>query len=181
MVDRKRASDARFSTTVAGYTATERDHEYVWSRHAFAYHLLPPVSSYSSWRPAAVLELGALFGALAAGTLADRYSRRHSIFLACSKCPFFMFLPGIITLFATSHILRRFRLSMWCPVAYPHLRRTRSRGCRCRRFEVCYIVENYYFVVANSPTACSRHCIWLKSVLLKSEDRSWRSNSFRLC
>lgn len=31
----------------------------------------------------AVLELGALFGALAAGLLADRYSRRHSIILAC--------------------------------------------------------------------------------------------------
>ncbi|KAG6888375.1 hypothetical protein C0995_008811 [Termitomyces sp. Mi166 len=32
---------------------------------------------------AAVLELGALLGALGAGILADRYSRRHSIFAAC--------------------------------------------------------------------------------------------------
>ena len=32
---------------------------------------------------AAVLELGALFGALASGILADRFSRRHSIFFAC--------------------------------------------------------------------------------------------------
>jgi len=31
----------------------------------------------------AVLELGALFGALASGILADRFSRRHSMFLAC--------------------------------------------------------------------------------------------------
>ncbi|KAJ7496412.1 MFS monosaccharide transporter [Mycena latifolia] len=31
----------------------------------------------------AVLELGALFGALASGVLADKYSRRHSIFAAC--------------------------------------------------------------------------------------------------
>lgn len=32
---------------------------------------------------AAVLELGALFGALIAGTFADRYSRRQSIFVSC--------------------------------------------------------------------------------------------------
>ncbi|KAJ7454529.1 general substrate transporter [Mycena galericulata] len=31
----------------------------------------------------AVLELGALFGALSSGVLADKYSRRHSIFAAC--------------------------------------------------------------------------------------------------
>jgi MFS family permease len=35
---------------------------------------------------AAVLELGALFGALSAGILADRYSRRYSIFLAGGSC-----------------------------------------------------------------------------------------------
>lgn len=34
---------------------------------------------------AAVLELGALFGALSAGVLADRYSRRQSIFAACGE------------------------------------------------------------------------------------------------
>jgi MFS family permease len=33
---------------------------------------------------AAVLELGALMGALVAGVYADRYSRRHSIVVACS-------------------------------------------------------------------------------------------------
>lgn len=33
---------------------------------------------------AAVLELGALMGALIAGIYADRYSRRHSIVVACS-------------------------------------------------------------------------------------------------
>ena len=33
---------------------------------------------------AAVLELGALMGALIAGVYADRYSRRHSILLAAS-------------------------------------------------------------------------------------------------
>ena len=32
---------------------------------------------------AAMLELGALLGALLAGTFTDRYSRRHSIFAAC--------------------------------------------------------------------------------------------------
>lgn len=67
---------------MAGYTVAEGDHEYVWS-HAFACQPFYPVSSHSSGQPAAVLELGALFGALAAGTLADRYSRRHSIFFAC--------------------------------------------------------------------------------------------------
>lgn len=34
---------------------------------------------------AAALEFGALFGALSSGVLADRYSRRHSIFLASSE------------------------------------------------------------------------------------------------
>lgn len=32
---------------------------------------------------AAILELGALFGALSAGIYADRYSRRHAMFIAC--------------------------------------------------------------------------------------------------
>ena len=40
----------------------------------------------SYMRAAAVLELGALFGALSAGLLADRHSRRFSISLACGKC-----------------------------------------------------------------------------------------------
>ena len=35
---------------------------------------------------AAVLELGALMGALIAGFYADRYSRRHSIVIACGTC-----------------------------------------------------------------------------------------------
>ena len=34
---------------------------------------------------AAALELGALFGALSSGILADKYSRRHSIFLASGE------------------------------------------------------------------------------------------------
>ncbi|KII95512.1 hypothetical protein PLICRDRAFT_34394 [Plicaturopsis crispa FD-325 SS-3] len=42
-----------------------------------------PIGAWEKGLMTAVLELGALFGALAAGTLADRYSRRHSIFLAC--------------------------------------------------------------------------------------------------
>ncbi|KAF8234435.1 general substrate transporter, partial [Tricholoma matsutake] len=42
-----------------------------------------PVTPLQKGIMTAVLELGALFGALAAGTLADRYSRRHSIFFAC--------------------------------------------------------------------------------------------------
>ena len=34
---------------------------------------------------AAILELGALFGALSAGIYADRYSRRHAMFAACCR------------------------------------------------------------------------------------------------
>ncbi|EIN06423.1 MFS monosaccharide transporter [Punctularia strigosozonata HHB-11173 SS5] len=42
-----------------------------------------PIDAWQKGLMTAVLELGCLFGALAAGTLADRYSRRHSIFFAC--------------------------------------------------------------------------------------------------
>ncbi|KAH7921651.1 general substrate transporter [Leucogyrophana mollusca] len=41
-----------------------------------------PVGPWEKGLMTAVLELGALFGALSAGVLADSYSRRHSIFLA---------------------------------------------------------------------------------------------------
>jgi MFS family permease len=56
---------------------------------------------------AAALELGALFGALLSGILADRYSRRHSIFLASGE-------PDVSCTFSshstnpTSHILHWF-------------------------------------------------------------------------
>ena len=52
---------------------------------------------------AAILELGALLGALSAGIYADRYSRRHTIFVAC--CAYLahspekrliLFLPTVI-------------------------------------------------------------------------------------
>ncbi|KAF8652610.1 hypothetical protein AX16_004299, partial [Volvariella volvacea WC 439] len=42
-----------------------------------------PVTPWQKGTMTAVLELGALFGAFGAGILADRYSRRHSIFAAC--------------------------------------------------------------------------------------------------
>ena len=42
---------------------------------------------------AAMLELGALVGALLAGTLADRYSRRQAIFTACGE--YLQFLSSI--------------------------------------------------------------------------------------
>ncbi|GLB37892.1 putative major facilitator superfamily, sugar transporter (TC 2.A.1.1) family protein [Lyophyllum shimeji] len=42
-----------------------------------------PITPLQKGSMTAVLELGALVGALGAGTLADRYSRRHSIFTAC--------------------------------------------------------------------------------------------------
>ncbi|KAG9317285.1 general substrate transporter [Chiua virens] len=41
-----------------------------------------PVGPWEKGLMTAVLELGALFGALSAGIFADKYSRRHSIFLA---------------------------------------------------------------------------------------------------
>ena len=41
------------------------------------------LGSTQTFHVAAVLELGALFGALICGILADRFSRRHSIFVAC--------------------------------------------------------------------------------------------------
>ncbi|KAJ7175065.1 MFS monosaccharide transporter [Mycena crocata] len=42
-----------------------------------------PVTPLQKGALTAVLELGALVGALASGVLADKYSRRHSIFAAC--------------------------------------------------------------------------------------------------
>ncbi|KAJ6592856.1 general substrate transporter [Mycena capillaripes] len=42
-----------------------------------------PVTPLQKGALTAVLELGALFGALLSGVLADKYSRRHSIFAAC--------------------------------------------------------------------------------------------------
>ncbi|KAF7322698.1 MFS domain-containing protein [Mycena chlorophos] len=42
-----------------------------------------PMSPLQKGTLTAVLELGALVGALSSGVLADRYSRRHSIFAAC--------------------------------------------------------------------------------------------------
>jgi MFS family permease len=47
---------------------------------------------------AAALELGALFGALASGILADRYSRRHSISSACSELPKCLVISRVLTL-----------------------------------------------------------------------------------
>ncbi|KAG6330207.1 hypothetical protein ID866_8883 [Astraeus odoratus] len=44
----------------------------------------------------AVLELGALFGALLAGVLADRYSRRHSIFLASGMHEWLPFHAAVV-------------------------------------------------------------------------------------
>ncbi|KAJ7146886.1 MFS monosaccharide transporter [Mycena epipterygia] len=42
-----------------------------------------PITPLQKGALTAVLELGALLGALASGILADKYSRRHSIFAAC--------------------------------------------------------------------------------------------------
>ncbi|KAJ7758709.1 MFS monosaccharide transporter [Mycena metata] len=42
-----------------------------------------PVTPLQKGALTAVLELGALIGALSSGVLADKYSRRHSIFVAC--------------------------------------------------------------------------------------------------
>ena len=43
------------------------------------------ISGKSIFFAAAALELGALFGALTSGVLADKYSRRHSIFVASGE------------------------------------------------------------------------------------------------
>ena len=45
---------------------------------------------------AAMLEMGALLGALLAGALADRFSRKRSLLVACSKYPsVVLFPPGV--------------------------------------------------------------------------------------
>lgn len=89
---------------------------------------------------ASVLELGALFGALSAGILADQFSRRYSICLACSKCegtcPWY---PDIETK-GFSNILRRFGIPVWSPISYASIRRASYRWCRCWRLKVPLIL-----------------------------------------
>ena len=62
---------------------------------------------------AAALELGALFGALLSGILADKYSRRHSIFLASGEPSVNSMLSPYSTN-AISYILPWFRIAIWC-------------------------------------------------------------------
>jgi MFS family permease len=64
-----------------------------WQKGVMSTHGSFPVPSFAEVVLAAALELGSLFGALIAGFLADRYSRRHSIFMACSAWPRIMACP----------------------------------------------------------------------------------------
>ena len=76
-VDRECACHVGLHGALADYTHTERRHESV--------PFVRDMCSISPMSPAAVLELGALIGALAAGVYADRYSRAQSIVAACGE------------------------------------------------------------------------------------------------
>ena len=67
-----------------------------WEKGLMSASITVPISLLKCEQPcaAAVLELGALFGALSAGIFADRYSRRYSMFLACgmsTQAPNFLY------------------------------------------------------------------------------------------
>jgi hypothetical protein len=73
-------------------------------------------SLFFTWNKAAVLELGALFGALSAGVLADRCSRRHSILAACSMYVLLVLFRSRIIKNPASRLLYWLCIPMWSPV-----------------------------------------------------------------
>lgn len=82
--DCERTGDERLHRALAHWAMGEGPYEYIFQLRPLLY------TNGIIFGVAAVLELGALFGALSAGVLADRYSRRHSICIACRLYHFFI-------------------------------------------------------------------------------------------
>ena len=89
---------------------------------------------------AAVLELGALFGALASGILADRFSRRHSIFLACGMHTFLYrsYASSEMPFFSISRLLYWLWAAMWSGIPQPSGTRSCNWWFWCRSSEVAF-------------------------------------------
>jgi len=89
---------------MAGDALPEGNNEYVFA-------ILSAIYSAKLVSVAAVLELGALIGALIAGVFTNRYSRGTSIFTACSKNNFYAELASFYVL-RISCLLSRFCISV---------------------------------------------------------------------
>ena len=94
----------------------------------------PFLKTWGNENIAAVLELGALIGALIAGVYADHYSRRRSIVFACSTSVFLNDVSEKTShtwvSFFFSHILYWLCFPMQRPAAHPSVHRSCLRWSR---------------------------------------------------
>lgn len=115
---------------------------------------------------AAVLELGALIGALTAGIFTNRYSRGTSIIAACCKSSFCIelssfYIPGI------SCFLYRFYISMCGNHSGALIHRTCYRRNWGWCAQVLCFISHPRSRLKILNTVCYRPCTWLKLVLPK--------------
>ena len=131
---------------------------------------------------AAVLELGALLGALLAGVYADRYSRGQAIVWACGES-----IPVHPLLFANSvlsDIFNRLLVSMFRATPQSYIYWQGSRRSRCWCVKVPFLFSPLKFRLpglTHWSIACCLPYTWRKLALPKSVGRCWPLNNSRSC